>query len=305
MEVRQSKAKSPIPFVDWLRKRVKRLNREPEDKQIIRLIQQLVGPNEELLILELMDRVPEDGAHAGAWLFIEAIARSIHAGTADAELQHYANFLLALAEIDRQLLMTQSDEDAGNWLMKIFPWTTGLDPNQHHINSLLLWASLERLLFCITKMNFLAHRQQSDEDLLSKALPGVSEDNKLLPSSDSLFHFFKSEHPELVMGGKKTFSSVAQTLSITDRTLRRVRDGESKVKSIYLYKLLKNKQDLLFEDTMINLWTNSQRKLHEAGMPACDIAKYFSHYNSSVIHIFALFEAFKLTGVIGISNTLH
>lgn len=305
MDVRQSKANSPVPFPDWIRKRLERLDTDSTTEQIVDLCKLVAGPiaanDMNQIIREVEERVPEDGAHAGAWTFIESFAKGIYAAAPDTERQHYAEFLLALAAIDRTLLVTQSLEDAEFWSNRLFPWMTEIEPDQLHICNLLLWASLERLFWCIANKRSSVFLEGSS-DLLSKALPAVKKDGKLVLSSGTLFQYLRSELPQLIKGTKPTFTDLAGAISINDKTLQRVRSGELKVRREYLVDLIRDKHPISFEATLINMWTQRQSELHKAGMAAGEIVEYFSHYDESVKRVFRLFEGFKATGKVCLSH---
>lgn len=202
---------------------------------------------------------------------------------------------MALSEIDRKLLVTQSDEDAIYWSRLLFPWMSDLSPNQFHISTLLSWASLARLYFCMSikaGSEFLL----APDSLLMNSLPVCKNNGELILSSDAAIHYLKCNLPQLSEGTKPTFTNLALAMNVDETTVRRIRKGDALLKRDHLFSLLQ--QPAPFSDTFINIWTLRQKNMVEAGMDPQELVEYFIHYDESLKRVCALFEGFKARGEI-------
>ena len=293
----------PIKGVrDRVRKKLERLGDNPTEEKSKGFFQELFRilglDNFSKVMQETRYTVPEDMAHAGAWVAVHGIACGVCNGSTDSEKIQYMKFLKALAAIDRKLLVTQSDEDARYWSNLFFPWID-LSPDQSqrfHASTLLLWAALARLYFVSYLEQAIDTTSSNSYDLLRCSLPAC-KGNKLILSCDTAIQSLKNQLPQIADGTKPTYTNLAAMMDIDERTLRRIRCGECLLRYQHLHSI--QVRDLLaFQDTFINIWTCRQKAMIEAEIPPEEIVEYFSHYDEIMERVSALFEGFKASGAI-------
>lgn len=295
---------------DRLRKKIERLGSDPTAEKVERVFQdtiKLIGidiPQSALdsCMQEALIIFPDDVAHAGAWVIVYSFAKGVCDSTTDAETTQFAKFLMALAEVDRELLVTRSDEDASYLGRLLFPWMSVSSPNQanqFHISTLLLWASLTRLFNCILLKEESA--LLAPENLLMNSLPAVGKKKgELILSSDAAIQHLKKILPQLAEGTEPKFTNLALAMNIDETTLRRIRKGDALLKRDQLLTLLQQPEPFPAtpSNTFINIWTRRQKDMYEAGMDPLELVECFSHYKESLKRTAALFDGFKASGLI-------
>ena len=307
-------------FSDRLRKWRERFPSNPNKEELQRRLQYIskslpneISTNERWIheFMEWSDTVPENGSHAGAWLPISAYLRGIRAAIENFEIERHLNFIEALANIDKQILKTPTEEYITYWLKTIFPWIDFADEEKYSYDDFivikyLLWAVLAQFTYYglsgIDLSSIKTKMRDRKENVLQNALP-ILENGKLILSSEMSIRYLKNELCK--KGTKDTYIDLSCAMECSEKTVKRIRNGEAQLKPQHLYSLhsipvITGAENLPNPNTIfINLWTKAQKEydgdIHR-------MVENYRQYENVVEHVHTLFHEFVNSGKICVPN---
>lgn len=256
------------------------------------------------LLQNAFEVVPIDGGHAGAWLLLRSYAQGRSKAAVNPDEKSFAEFLVALCEIERGLLKSKSESALVHWANILMPIeeSIALSDGILFLNTLLLWAALAELDKHIRgEIKITPDIDLKARSSMVKALPALDKKGKLVFSTATFVQHLKSaaldrrRYP-----GKPTLKNLAHEMKISEDTLRSIRQGKSLLHREHILALgkIKDKQAPLPTIPYINIWTASQKRCITAGVAPEIVVKHFGRYEQVLKRICLLFDEFKVSGKI-------